>query len=360
MALYLYLITFTAVFTYRFLDRHNKGLWSKKSRVSADGITYFEHTPYRRHWRAHTATAPTFIGISHGMHVPRFDIHRERGWDRFLKKTGLCHEFQTGYTEFDRKTFISCDDEAFCKNLKKAEMQQLITEFLDDYKATRIRSDGRNVWLVTNKKTIKHHAHELASKLKRFQMLAVTPNFTAKPKSLTPYIIMAVNMALVSLAIVSLAMNETNIVQGSKIFTHSFVAGTIAFSLWFLLVCQLTHKTSRSNVVILDTLLFGYAGFLVLAFIVLFRVNAVYDTSYPMNYSSQITGINRHARGGTRIYVRHWKNPGKTYTMTAGGGMLCHGSDIGSTVNISVKKGHLGYEWVSSESANGLTYNTIR
>ena len=76
-----------------------------------------------------------------------FTLEEETGQDRFFKRVGLAHEFQTGDENFDRGVYIACDHPVLHRALhdRPAARSEVMQALRSGFR--RISGDGRVLWL---------------------------------------------------------------------------------------------------------------------------------------------------------------------------------------------------------------------
>jgi hypothetical protein len=76
-----------------------------------------------------------------------FRLQRESSSDRWFKKMGLAHEFQTGDATFDEAVYIACDHPALHRVLKENASAREQIESILDGGYSRVSGDGQALWL---------------------------------------------------------------------------------------------------------------------------------------------------------------------------------------------------------------------
>ncbi len=145
-------------------------------------------------------------------------------------------------------------------------------------------------------------------------------------------------------------------VLSKQMHTDAAYIGTGAEILWLFFIALKPKDAPQENKFLL-AIFIGLPGFIVLTYICLYFINSQFDYSKPHIYTVPVIDkFVSHVAGGQggsnvdNVIVADWRDPNLRYKLLNHWGWFYDKVTIGTMINITVRDGFLGYQWVESET----------
>lgn len=317
-------------------------------------------------------------GLTVGIDAPetfRFELKRERAWDRFFKWTGLTVEHQFGHAGFDPLVFVSSNDQhllgIFEGNTPLLHaVQRLFAPRSDHNWIKRVRCANGKLWMdigtseLNGKSSQKATREAAAALLPLLQVLrkALDASMseerqTVRDRYLLPTVaILALSSGLAINGVVSwtrslLASPEFMLdAQPLKLCAWALAAGIVGAlaiaSLFFL------RGSARVHMVLMEIALVGTFGAVTTASSGLRDANIDFDESLPIQIERRLIGKTIHERTskfGTKsttysLKYRLWTGSGEERGTPVSASTYREAS-IGDTLQFEQYAGYFGWRW---------------
>ncbi len=355
MFFYTGIAAFIIVTLFRYFAKQ-KHRWKGKKQTSMDGKVYLRlHRPPRKN-----QAEKFFLGIPATCKTS-FMIFPEKNSNAYLKKIGLCNEFQTGDTEFDRKYFISCDETSFLEELRlNKELRKLIDELFTKGAQYVICSKNK-IWFETS---YDFGADNYPPVIELLEKISAEINKTSRSLAKTFFdknnIIATLLMSVHSAALIfggfalfmmiSVAYAIPDKAGWIKI---ALPAGILFTALWCAFVVGVLKNSSRLNLVLTDFVISGIAGFMLLTFVTVYEYNMDFDHNPRQDVYVQVYDKHtykcgkRNRRTCYKITIEDWQNPGTTRGMKVSS-YEYNSVTVGGQMRVTLGSGALGIEYVDN------------
>lgn len=317
-------------------------------------------------------------GLLVGLPAPetfRFELKRERPWDRFFKWTGLTVEHQFGHSGFDPLIYVASDDQHLFASLAgnngflHAAQHIFAAESEDRWITSIVCANGR-LWMVIgcsdgldqeelSKRRNREFAAELLPQLQKIQQALAACQTAPGPTERDPYLLPATGLLALSSG---LAINGV-VTWARSITTSEFILDTQPLKLyaWAVAACVLgalvlaalllLKGSSRVHLVLLELALVGTFGAASTSSNGLRNANIEFDASPPVQVLRPLTGksISERKRlfGPTRTYLleyREWFGD-EDYRSIAVPAATYERASLGDTLEFEQHPGYFGWRW---------------
>lgn len=316
-------------------------------------------------------------GITVGIDAPetfRFELKRERAWDRFFKWTGLTVEHQFGHEGFDPLVYVASNDQHLLSTFEGDKallhiVQHIFAPRTDLNWVKQVRCANGRIWMeigtselagAPSLKAIREAAANLLPLLQAVSRALDASMPDASPASRDRHLIPSV---------ILLALSSGMAINGFFSWTRSLVASpefmletqglwgltwTIAaFVLAILTLATLyfLKGSARVHLVLLEMALVGTFGAVSSAAIELRDANIELDTSQvaviERNMVGKSIGERRRHFQTTRTYyfqVRDWVNSGELRSVSVSASTY-EKAAVGDTLHFEQHAGYFGWRW---------------
>lgn len=292
-------------------------------------------------------------------------IKKENFIDKLFKYLGVSIECQINNIEFDNKFYFVTDNKNICNYLRNNKnLQEELSKLLeiceeDSLKFNGFHFKGNRLWvhiLKNKEESIKKLIPILFNITDIFNndLEEIKKTIIKTESTFKISILLSISSAIVITATClfiyttySFKIYEVNVWDLIKL---SFIPATMILLILIFIIIKVLGKTSRTHLVLIEFLIFGYIGLIVIFYEILKEININFDTSLPHTFITKIVNkeINHSRKGPTTyyLYLSEWENlkikkkikiSGSTYKKY-------ENNDI---VKIYIKKGRLNVEWIS-------------
>ena len=324
----------------------------------------------------------SFKGLVYGLMVAldapetfRFELKRERLWDRFFKWTGLTVEHQFGHAGFDSLVYVASDDQhlfsrlAGNKDFLHAVQHCFAAEYEDRWLKKIVCANGR-LWMVIgssdwDRKGAQGRTREFAARLlpllKRVSSALDACMPDSAPSTRDRYLIPTVVILALSSG---LAINGALSWARSLMASHSFILDTqpLTFHAWLVAACIvgtlmlasviLLKGSSRVHLVLLELAMVGTFGAVTSSAIELRDANIDFDQSLPKQIEKRLIGksINERKRlfrakqTTYSLQYRGWTGDMSESSVSVSASTF-EQAEIGDTLLFEQYAGYFGWPW---------------
>lgn len=317
-------------------------------------------------------------GLIVGVGAPetfRFELKRERMWDRFFKWTGLTVEHQFGHAGFDPLVYVASDDQhlfsslAGNKDFLHAVQHCFAAECEDRWLKKIVCANGR-LWMVIgtsdwDSKGAKERTREFAARLlpllQRVSRALDACMPDSAPSTRDRYLIPTVVILALSSG---LTINGALSWARSLIASPSFILDTHPLTLhaWLVAACivgalvlaslLLLRGSSRFHLVLLELMLVGTFGAVTTSAIELRDANVELDQSSPIRIEKKLIGKSKDERKRlfratrTTYYLKYrgWKGDMSESSVSVSASTF-EQAEIGDTLQFEQRAGYFGWPW---------------
>lgn len=291
-------------------------------------------------------------------------IKKENFIDKLFKFLGVSVECQINNVEFDNKFYLVTDNKNICNYLRNNKnLQEELSKLLEICEENSLKFNGfylkgNRLWVHILK-----NKEESISKLIPilFNIMDIFNNDLEEIKktiiktesTFKISIFLSISSAIVITATClfiyttySFKIYEVNVWDLIKL---SFIPATTILLILMFSVIKVLGKSSRTHLVLIEFLILGYVGLIMISYEILKEININFDTSLPRAFVTKIINkeINHSRKGPTTyyLYLSEWENSKikKKIKISSSIYKKYENNDI---VKIYIKKGKLNVEWI--------------
>lgn len=256
--------------------------------------------------------------------IPRFAMRRENWWDRLAKRIGLVQELQLDHCAFDQRYYIEEHSPCFARLLRE---QQQLGKLLATF-AVRLQMRSAPLgWMeggdgellleirIAGDYPLARTREEILAWLQPFIAALSTLPRTATGLSLGRLERLPRRIALSLLCVGLLAATAIGTLGGDRLIdtapllrmgTWAGLCGFGAFLLWAL---RYVGASARRHRLLLEWLLMGLPGCILLAIVAIHQINWRLDFAAPgLIVVSDVSLQERHKRRAGTVYYLHFRS----------------------------------------------------
>ena len=301
-----------------------------------------------------------------------FRIKRETRVDRWAKAIGLSWERQVGDQDFDSQLYIVSNDPVWCDELtNRQELRRVIKALFADRRLGVLTCEGCHLWVdesisgadIPEDLLRGHQRDNIVAALHSIaDVLGGISESATEGKVRDPFALKAVALVSLSSALLIVGLLEwfriewvergQIMIDAAGLFGFSTMAGAVLLFVGLLTSAALLRGSSHAHVVMLEVLVSGGIGLLLVSYVFARDVNCSMDTTVSKPYYVTVNG--KH-QGYRRRY-------GTYYTLTLDGSVMNQGlprslevpfsayqkAEVGKQLLFNIKSGFLGYRWIES------------
>jgi len=295
-----------------------------------------------------------------GMPLPvpvGFRLQPEEPSDRWFKRMGLAHEFQTGDAQFDDAVYIACDHPALHRVLRQKEKARERVETVFAAGFRRIWSDGRILWIERYSDTAP--APKDLEQLNNLRV-ALADLKSGLAWSPDPFTFRVVAVEAITWSIFAYALggaieyffDKTDIhVEPVELVAPGLAAGAVLFLALFGLIALFLRGSSRGSRILIEGIVLLALSVPIAGIQLVSDVNRAFDRSEPV--TSRWVVKDKYTVSGrkrtTAYYVVLGPAVGTSITDVPGkisvASSLYYGAQRGRQIELQISRGALGFPW---------------
>ncbi|MBU0675744.1 MAG: hypothetical protein KJ950_13970 [Proteobacteria bacterium] len=299
----------------------------------------------------------------------------ERWYDRLFKKLRISSEYCLDKNDFDKKIYIISDHQKFCRHLSNNQdiPEAILGLFYPNGRSYMVKSlecsaDGKlrfvcqltSEWRAENREDNLHEIakilvpdlHKVAVKLSMImEKVGEDPDDSANKLRADRMELLSCGLAISGLVVSIIFLPTiTLIIDYSQLLLCSILIGLGIAGVMMVTIIKTLRGTSRAHFILLQVLIVGLAGAILLSHGLLISANRFLDFKPFVAYQVKVLNKKKTGRPNQGVLYatfEDWTGETSQRTINITGLSIFDDLNIGDTVVIQQKMGLLHFRWIS-------------